>query len=1297
MEGISFYTEEFRIVGSEKSSPEKKFFNEQFYSTISDLPETEQFFARQNQSSESDKAESDPEDDDPIEIYRTEQILLGRLSSRQEIRIKMKQIENVSGPKVELEVTLGAITLFLSPRQMHSLLLLSDALLFDPVPEQKIIQKQKHKVDSQNQGDNEFRKDTGFNANAMTGGIGFNQGWSGEQNCAADNFESLPFTSSNTPTIKDLSDSFISSSSSMISSIGSSVSQSTQNSQRTHRRRPIDFETNADISKFNLRIACCALVILHEDVLVECASPLAEAPLSEQSVRQLKLLSDHFFETTGVMGVGLGANEMVHAGKLLDAACRKNNLRLLLAPIILEGEEQRNSNGSSLRLGISIARVDFREVLGNFSVPLIEFCRKDNHGSLPKRPELTINYKQIQQTIRGSSGKRFAPPKSEVKILVGSFLTEMDISIVDRLSAILNPSPFNKPNKSTGNPQKRETKIEIQFEGSSIDLKLRFPIADLRPIHDPQRVPWWERNVRPDYLLLNFQQIHIHFSPPCKFEIQANEINIFYCETEKTQPIPIGKSVMVEKTGTRFTQSVIEYPKIVIELPSDRLLLENCQSGRLSDDSDSGPTSGESIGVNTPKEQDSTPFSSKRVCRESDTPHKKQSTDNPETLIIPGDKAEMDSFCENSMKTAKIQIKINLPVVSLQLRSKHLYEIIYNRINSDLLLWEPCAPAAAAASAPIINRMSTSLLNAGMMDSMYIPFTMCKSGINYDSSSSSAATSESESDNDIYYSISDKQSKKPVVQVSPPVENSSTCAFQLSIGQGILTTYAPVRDSLNHVIPGQLGEFVIKIKSTYLFSVSGYRGNSTLNYFCLQSNAAELYHYGLIPVPAPDPPLRVFGCMLPSHLQSTFYPIPKDLVTTDSTSSREMISLAVQIKTCPDQRRKRIRVAAGIQSATLRHNLALPQHTWLTQLLDMFDVEDYPVQGYIPFGVVTELHLHLWDCAIDYRPLHFPYRAVATLGTFMISSNIAAASAGCTLRFIAEDCTLSLAPQIPLGNTKNRSENKITALPSSELICIVDLGLFEISLRLNDKPTATFPKFDLRASINDVHLRTCSDSGSALAQFIAYLAAEGDLDDIKDDFSDDDQSLTMSEGEAELLAIKSGTPIAPAVTKSQQLRVNSLMAEAMEESLRIITTMDDKTSMNDQGVEVFFFPDEASVEKKRESLVVEEASELEDYSLLGHGVKLPFNEDAFAHMYDNDGSAALKELLDFEISAMGSKANEEEEVEALPQVAEELGKIPSRVLTSRKISSDTDDDFCFIAEEEKVHRLNYGEFFFCKL
>jgi hypothetical protein len=133
----------------------------------------------------------------------------------------------------------------------------------------------------------------------------------------------------------------------------------------------------------------------------------------------------------------------------------------------------------------------------------------------------------------------------------------------------------------------------------------------------------------------------------------------------------------------------------VIELPSQVQLDELNQSfisrrneGRAGDDTDSDPTSGESIKINTSRDKESTPFSSKKVCRESDTPHSKEnegnfvefsgfvdhlkspfySTDDSETLLLPGDSAEMSSFCEKALKFSKFQIKIYLPVISLQMK-----------------------------------------------------------------------------------------------------------------------------------------------------------------------------------------------------------------------------------------------------------------------------------------------------------------------------------------------------------------------------------------------------------------------------------------------------------------------------------------------------------------------------------------------------------------------------------------------------------------------------------------------------
>lgn len=101
--------------------------------------------------------------------------------------------------------------------------------------------------------------------------------------------------------------------------------------------------------------------------------------------------------------------------------------------------------------------------------------------------------------------------------------------------------------------------------------------------------------------------------------------------------------------------------------------------------------------------------------------------EDSEELVIPGDKQEINNFMELAAHNSRIQIDVSLPVVSLQLVSKHIFEVIYNRINSDLLLWEPNAPKS---------RTPAFDLGAVHTFAQYIPeghdtFAMCKSGIQY--------------------------------------------------------------------------------------------------------------------------------------------------------------------------------------------------------------------------------------------------------------------------------------------------------------------------------------------------------------------------------------------------------------------------------------------------------------------------------------------------------------------------------------------------------------------------------------
>lgn len=613
-------------------------------------------------------------------------------------------------------------------------------------------------------------------------------------------------------------------------------------------------------------------------------------------------------------------------------------------------------------------------------------------------------------------------------------------------------------------------------------------------------------------------------------------------------------------------------------------------------------------------------------------------------------------------------------------------------------MWESSVPKPKPTEVAVtLKKPPDSLLNAGMMDSIYAPFSMCKSNIHFESGSS-ATNSESEGESDgAFY-------KKKVSQVYKK-DYSNAVSFELRVGQGLVTIFAPVRNSKNHVIPGQLSEFALKVNSATIFSVSSYHGNTNLGYVCIQAGNLDLYHCGLIPVPSQNPPLREINSLLPDWLKSTIYATPENSTLSDSRGSkkREMLSLAMQIKANPDLMLKRIKLSVGVQLATLKHNTTIPEHFWATQLQEMFDVKDDIVPGYKPYTNITELHLHLWDCAVDYRPRHFPFRAVATVGTFMISSNLATESSGCTVRFFAEDVQLCLAPQ---KISDEIDDNKVEALPRYELVCVVDLGLFEISLMLNDKVTALLSKVDLRASIKDFNIRTCSDSGKALVELLCYLCSEGDLVKVQE-IEDDEQSLTSSmsqsvEPEDELLQMKISERSVPEVTQTQQQFVKNLMAEAMVESIYVPSTSNsdpvEQDEIVDLGTDVFFFPDE----QNKKEIVFSGARRKPE----GHkrrcasedsiSIDSSYREDEVIFVgrsMDEDSASInteMRDFFDFETSVMLSLNKAPEDYDPLPQVEMDLGDIsryetpPRRPQPApRQVSSDSDDDFCIVADEER--------------
>jgi autophagy-related protein 2 len=140
LEDITFYTEEFRI-GEPKTKTPSENLDDTFSSTLTSDPymsalssDNEMFYSETIKSRESESEESEDEADN---IYRSEMVMIGRVMNRQELRINMKLADNIDGPKVSLHMSIGAIAFFLTPRQMHMLILLCDILINGEVDDVK--------------------------------------------------------------------------------------------------------------------------------------------------------------------------------------------------------------------------------------------------------------------------------------------------------------------------------------------------------------------------------------------------------------------------------------------------------------------------------------------------------------------------------------------------------------------------------------------------------------------------------------------------------------------------------------------------------------------------------------------------------------------------------------------------------------------------------------------------------------------------------------------------------------------------------------------------------------------------------------------------------------------------------------------------------------------------------------------------------------------------------------------------------------------------------------------------------
>ncbi|KAK8735432.1 hypothetical protein OTU49_005389 [Cherax quadricarinatus] len=1180
-----------------------------------------------------------------------EPILFAKFTGSQEISLKLKQAD-VMGPKVDLRMNCGSLIMFLSPRQIHLLLELSEGVAspdkLDLEPSDPRILGGKQKPMDPNdfrKVENELLKEL-RTPPVSSHALNQHQGWSVTPLEDSDD-EFFPMSGGSKGLARNMSSSQLSSCSDMDSSFSSNMSSSTVRSASAGVSTTPSFrytgvgvmvgdhsvggpgrkkseqsgsrltdDPSAVATHFRVQISSVAAVVLHEDILttyVENSNMVSKA-----SVAEMQAKSEDFFLTLGVHGLsGYSYNIFQEARKRFSEACQVNHLRFMAAPLTVEGSEKSLANKWEMSVNMSLGWAEILECLVDSSVSpvkieyseLLSFKEKIKEplseaiysGAI--EPRLRISISQSQNMTPTGRTRRLSTPKLDIKVSLGDCVSEIDMSIVDRISALINrqevctkatedsfspelpPSYINNQacfkqtlDDATLHP---ETRVNIKVSSTSFTFKLRFPIPDLRPTSNMDRVPWWKRNIRKDIFSLVLQDFEFVTTvdphmPYSSYEIRSGDVHVYFQEREEDVPISL-----LQASSSKGAERGFDLPHVVVmvhplqpwmsleeEAPRQESIMTKSMMGFLEEVSETEPN----------------PFSRRKVATQ-------QAGDNDVgEITIPADKEEVLEFMENILKNVQLNIELHLPNSQLILPSKHIYEVLYNRLVSDLLLWEPSAPKPASQSNRNLGfaQGGLDLASVFMNESIYqstTQFTMCPSA--------HAAGSDSEEEGESqFFSVYEHKARQRMKQqqLHEPSKNKkqTTLAFKLTLGHAVASIRTPYRDSKNNVLPGQHGEVMVVVDQGTIFNATGYQGNPDLGYTCIWAEKGHIYHKAANITPDRPVILDPVTPLSTSQLDAILYPNDDGVITrlgagvNQSEDCQDQITLALKMDFSLSRNLKTIILAGCVRGTTLRHYMCSSPESWVTQLGDMFGVQDYPIAGYVIPSIVVEMNLHLWGCALDYRPLHLPLRAMLTVDACSISSNLTLASDVNVLHFIIEDAALFLSDKLSVRSVDLKKN----------YICVADLGVFELCLRMLIDKKEKKPKFDLLASNNMIHVRTCADSCKALLELLIYFASDGDLTKEASTvttteaapakiyptsvaFSPTSECATMKPSETQETTFN----LRLKESDSQQLEiVRGMMDDAMIESTPSSSSCEDDETDPAQylkkGVEVFFFPDD---------------------------------------------------------------------------------------------------------------------------
>ncbi len=300
--------------------------------------------------------------------------------------------------------------------------------------------------------------------------------------------------------------------------------------------------------------------------------------------------------------------------------------------------------------------------------------------------KFTILYNELNNQLITSPLLRFKMKDKTMNLNLSSICAKLDPTFLERYHKYFNLN-------SLRNNSQTNSDFNIKVNCNEIKAELFFPIPDLRPEN--------ERNssqLREETLLIRLSDSTINFNLiggeiKCKhfsvdFKISNTYSNILNAHSIDSKLIKL--KFRIGSNGT-------------INTTLNEVEMNNMFDAEMEDSIYIGQTAPQLV---------IEPFQVKRKVIG-------RGGDENEQVITPGDRQHMNKYLETSSSSAQLYFELFVPSVDIHFQNKYQFELLYNRIGNDLILWNPIPNMENNIIKESISQNPTffSCKTAGMTDS----------------------------------------------------------------------------------------------------------------------------------------------------------------------------------------------------------------------------------------------------------------------------------------------------------------------------------------------------------------------------------------------------------------------------------------------------------------------------------------------------------------------------------------------------------------------------------------------------